>query len=409
MRVKECVAMILAGGQGSRLGVLTNTLAKPAVFFGGKYRLIDFSLSNCYNSGFDTVGVLTQYQPLELHSYIGIGSPWDLDRRTGGVFILPPFVQATGGEWYKGTANSIYQNAGFIDQYFPEYVLVLSGDHIYKMDYSLMLKFHKETQADATIAVVEVPWKEASRFGIMDTSPDGRIVEFAEKPANPKNNLASMGVYIFSWEILKSYLDSDDKNAASSHDFGKNVIPAMLNDGRKMMAYAFDGYWKDVGTIESLWEANMDLLSDKPQLDLYNKQEKVYSVNPTSPPQLIAASGKVKCSLISVGCLIFGEVENSVLFSGIQIGPGAVVKNSVIMPRAKIGAGVHIEKAIIGPRAVIEDGCRVGCDKSQADDEDKITVIGQQVLVSAGTIVPNGAVVDQPIMPLSRFTEGGAE
>ncbi|MDR3562246.1 MAG: glucose-1-phosphate adenylyltransferase [Negativicutes bacterium] len=408
MRSKECVAMILAGGQGSRLGVLTNTLAKPAVPFGGKYRLIDFTLSNCHNSGFDTVGVLTQYQPLELHTYIGIGSPWDLDRNNGGVYILPPFVQARGGEWYKGTANSIYQNAAFIDQYSPEYVLVLSGDHIYKMDYSLMLKQHKESGADATIAVIEVPWKEASRFGIMHTGPGGRIVDFEEKPKEPKNNLASMGVYIFTWETLKSYLESDDKDESSAHDFGKNVIPAMLKAGRKMMAYSFQGYWKDVGTVESLWEANMDLLSDTPKFDLYDPDWRIFSVNPTSPPHLVAASGKVRRSLVSVGCLIFGEVENSVLFAGVETGPGSVVKDSVIMPGARIGAGVYIEKAIVGPQAVIEDGCQIGVDSTQTDGATKIVVVGEQVTIPADTLVSGGERVDRSNVHLKSVKGGRA-
>lgn len=393
MRSKECVAMILAGGQGSRLGVLTQKVAKPAVPFGGKYRLIDFSLSNCYNSGFDTVGVLTQYQPFELHTYIGIGSPWDLDRNDGGVFVLPPFVQATGGEWYKGTANAIYQNAQFIDQFSPEYVLILSGDHIYKMDYSLMLNFHKETEADATIAVIEVPWKEANRFGIMNTADSGRIIEFAEKPKKPKSNLASMGVYIFCWKALKEYLEKDDGELTSEHDFGKSVIPAMLQDNKKMMAYAFDGYWKDVGTIESLWEANMDLVSDSPKLDLYDPDWRIYSVNPTSPPHLVAASGKIRRSLVSVGCLIFGEVENSVLFAGVHIGPGTVVKDSVVMPGVKVGAGAYIEKAIIGPMAVIEDGCQIGCNEGDSAAA-KITVVGEHTVVSADAAIPSGAEVD---------------
>jgi glucose-1-phosphate adenylyltransferase len=408
MRSKECVAMILAGGQGSRLGVLTNALAKPAVPFGGKYRLIDFTLSNCRNSGFDTVGVLTQYQPLELHTYIGIGAPWDLDRNNGGVYILPPFLQAKGGEWYKGTANAIYQNAAFIDQYSPQYVLMLSGDHIYKMDYSLMLKYHKQTQADATIAVIEVPWKEASRFGIMNTDPDGRISEFDEKPKAPKNNLASMGVYIFTWDVLKAYLDSDNKAASSDHDFGKNVIPAMLKAGEKLMAYSFTGYWKDVGTIESLWEANMDLLSDNPQLDLYDSDWRIYSVNPTSPPHLVAPSGKVRRSLISVGCLIFGEVENSVLFAGVNIGPGAVVKDSVIMPGAYIGAGAYLEKTIVGPQAVIEEGCQVGCEKGLDSQNAGIVVVGEQVTIPADTVIPSGAQVDRISVSLHTAKGGQA-
>lgn len=393
MRHKECVAMILAGGQGSRLGVLTRTLAKPAVPFGAKYRLIDFTLSNCYNSGLDTVGVLTQYQPFELHSYIGIGSPWDLDRNTGGVHMLPPFVRARGGEWYKGTANAIHQNATFIDQFTPAYVLVLSGDHIYKMDYSRMLAFHKLHGADATIAVIEVPWKEASRFGIMNTAPDGRITEFDEKPKEPKNNLASMGVYIFTWPVLKKYLEKDDKDRSSSHDFGKNVIPAMLHGGQKMMAYAFEGYWRDVGTIESLWEANMDLLSDRPELDLYDPHWRIYSINPTQPPHFVAEGGKVRRIIASVGCLIFGEVENSVLFPGVHVGPGAVIRDSVIMNDVRVGAGVVIDKAIIGQQAEIGDGCQVGLSREPADRE-LITVIGEQARVGTDCLIPRGAVVE---------------
>jgi len=393
MRSKECVAMILAGGQGSRLGILTSTLAKPAIFFGGKYRLIDFSLSNCRNSGIDTVGILTQYQPLELHTYIGVGSAWDLDRNTGGVFILSPFVQANGGEWYKGTANAIHQNTGFIDQYQPQYLLVLSGDHVYKMDYSLMLEYHKENQADATIAVVEVPWNEAGRFGIMNVTPEGKIIEFEEKPKQPKNNLASMGIYVFSWEALKEYLAQDDQEASSAHDFGKNVIPAMLKDGRKMMAYSFKGYWRDVGTVESLWEANMDLLSDNNEMDLCDDNWKIFSASPSLPPHLVTSYGKVSGSVIDSGCLVYGEVKNSVLFSEIEISKGAVIKDSVIMPKAKIGGGTCIEKAIVGPGAVIGENCRIGCDSGE-NDRENITVIGEQVTVSAGTVVRNGTVVD---------------
>ncbi len=389
---KECVAMILAGGQGSRLGVLTKTVAKPAVPFGGKYRLIDFTLSNCHNSGIDTVGVLTQYQPFELHNYIGIGAPWDLDRNTGGVHILPPFVRARGGEWYQGTANAIHQNATFIEQFSPQYVVILSGDHIYKMDYASMLAFHKETEADATIAVIEVPWKEASRFGIMSADREGRITEFAEKPKQPKSNLASMGVYVFSWKVLRKYLELDEKDKSSSHDFGKNVIPAMLGSGRKMMAYAFDGYWRDVGTVESLWEANMDLLSDRPELDLYDPSRRIYSINPTQPPHFVAEGGKVRRVIASVGCRIFGEVENAVLFPGVHVAPGAVVKDSVIMQDVRIGANTVIERAIVGQDAVIGDGCQIGLAGDAASEA--ITVIGERARVSADTFVPRGAVVE---------------
>jgi len=390
---KECVAMILAGGQGSRLGVLTRTVAKPAVPFGGKYRLIDFTLSNCHNSGIDTIGVLTQYQPFELHNYIGIGSPWDLDRINGGVHILPPFVRAKGGEWYQGTANAIYQNATFIDQFTPRYVVILSGDHIYKMDYARMLAFHKQAEADATIAVIEVPWKEASRFGIMSTDSEGRITEFAEKPKEPKSNLASMGVYVFTWKVLRKFLEKDDKDRSSSHDFGKAVIPAMLNAGQKMMAYAFEGYWRDVGTVESLWEANMDLLSDRPELDLYDPAWRIYSTNPTQPPHFVAAGGKVRRVIASVGCRIFGEVENSVLFPGVHVGPGAAVKDSVVMQDVHIGAGAIVERAIIGQEAVIGDGCQIGMAGDAARRE-AITVIGERARIVTERVIPRGGVVD---------------
>ncbi len=390
---KESVAMILAGGQGSRLGVLTRTVAKPAVPFGAKYRLIDFTLSNCHNSGIDTVGVLTQYQPFELHNYIGIGSPWDLDRNTGGVHILPPFLRARGGEWYQGTANAIHQNATFIDQFAPQYVVILSGDHIYKMDYARMIAYHKLTEADATIAVIEVPWKDASRFGIMSTDQDGRITEFAEKPKNPKSNLASMGVYVFTWKVLHKFLDSDDKDKSSSHDFGQNVIPAMLANGRTMMAYAFDGYWRDVGTVESLWEANMDLLSDRPELDLYDPGWRIYSINPTQPPHFVAVGGKVRRVLASVGCRIFGEVENSVLFPGVHVGPGAVVKDSVVMQDVRIGAGAVVERAIIGQEAVVGDGSQIGLAAAAAH-EAAITVIGERAHITAERVIARGAVVD---------------
>lgn len=390
---KECVAMILAGGQGSRLGVLTRTVAKPAVPFGGKYRLIDFTLSNCHNSGIDTIGVLTQYQPFELHNYIGIGSPWDLDRINGGVHILPPFVRAKGGEWYQGTANAIHQNATFIDQFAPRYVVILSGDHIYKMDYARMLAFHKQAEADATIAVIEVPWREASRFGIMNADSEGRITEFAEKPKEPKSNLASMGVYVFTWKVLRKFLEKDDKDRSSSHDFGKDVIPAMLNAGQKMMAYAFEGYWRDVGTVESLWEANMDLLSDRPELDLYDPAWRIYSTNPTQPPHFVAAGGKVRRVIASVGCRIFGEVENSVLFPGVHVGPGAAVKDSVVMQDVHIGAGAIVERAIIGQEAVIGDGCQIGMAGDAARRE-AITVVGERARIVTERVIPRGEVVD---------------
>lgn len=388
---KECVAMILAGGQGSRLGVLTKRLAKPAVPFGGKYRIIDFPLSNCYNSGIDTVGVLTQYKPFELHTYIGIGSAWDLDRRDGGVFVLPPFVGQQGGEWYKGTANAIYQNATFIDTFQPSYVLVLSGDHIYKMDYSKMIDFHKANGADATIAVFEVPWAEASRFGIMNTDQDKRIVEFEEKPGQPKSNLASMGVYIFNWDILKTYLEEDEHDPQSSNDFGKNVIPKMLDSGLHMFAYPFSGYWKDVGTVESLWEANMDLLKAESELDLFDPAWRIYSVNPTLPPHFVAGTAKVINSLISEGCTVLGEVDNSVLFPGVSVGAGAVIRDSVVFPNVKIAENSLIEKAIIGSSAAIEAGCHIG---GAAEAAEGVTVVGEEIVVPKDTMIPCCVMVE---------------
>ncbi len=385
MGKKECIAMLLAGGQGSRLGVLTKKLAKPAVPFGGKYRIIDFTLSNCVNSGIDTVGVLTQYQPLALNTYIGIGSHWDLDRKNGGVTVLPPFVKELGGEWYKGTANAIYQNIEYVDQYDPTYVLVLSGDHIYKMDYSLMLDYHKEKKADATIAVIEVPWKEAGSFGIMNTDPQERILEFEEKPASPKNNLASMGVYIFNWQLLKNYLEEDERNPRSSNDFGKNIIPLMLKEKERLFAYPFKGYWRDVGTIESLWQANMDLLVDDPQLNLNDAQWRIYSVNPTQPPQYIAPTAKIRCSLVNEGCLVYGDVCHSVLFPGVTIGEGSQIRDSIIMPNVKIGENVKIEKAIIGVDTVVENNCEIGCRKQKCEQCNNQDCSG--VTVVAGNIV----------------------
>lgn len=360
MTKKEIVAMILAGGQGSRLGVLTKDLAKPAVPFGGKYKIIDFPLSNCSNSGIYTVGVLTQYKPLELNSHIGIGDTWDLDRRNGGVRILPPYQKEKGGDWYKGTANAIYQNVAFIEMHDPEYVLILSGDHIYKMDYDKMLDFHKEKQADATIAVIDVPLKEASRFGIMNTNDDLSIYEFEEKPENPKSTNASMGIYIFNWKVLKRALEEDELDELSSNDFGKNIIPKMLEEGRKLVAYPFKGYWKDVGTIESLWEANMDLLKDENKLSLHDDEWKIYSANPVRPAQYIGPEAKIKNSLIVEGCIVNGIVENSVLFQGVHVGENTVIRNSVIMPNTIIEENSVIDKAIIGSEVHILSNCNVG-------------------------------------------------
>ncbi|SEA27261.1 glucose-1-phosphate adenylyltransferase [Thalassobacillus cyri] len=358
---KECVAMLLAGGQGTRLKSLTKQIAKPAVYFGGKYRIIDFPLSNCTNSGIDTVGVLTQYEPLILNSYIGIGSDWDLDRKYGGVSVLPPYVQSEeGGGWYTGTANAIYRNIKFLTQYEPDHVLVLSGDHIYKMDYSDMLDYHKASGADATISVIEVPWEEASRFGLMNTNDYGVITEFEEKPENPKSNLASMGVYIFRWDVLKRYLIDDAGNESSSHDFGKDIIPAMLGDYKKMMAYTFDGYWKDVGTVASLWEANMDLLEEKPELELNDHSWRIYSKSPNQPPQYISHEANVHNALINEGCRIHGSIDHSVIFYGVHVQEGSTIRDSVVMPDVKIGRNVTINRAIIAAGSVIEDGAVIG-------------------------------------------------
>lgn len=377
MRRNEFVAMLLAGGEGRRLGVLTKDLAKPAVHFGGKYRIIDFALSNCTNSRIETVGVLTQYQPLVLNRHLGIGSPWGLDRREGGMHVLPPYVRQKGGDWYKGTANAIYQNIGFIERYDPEYVLVLSGDHIYKMDYNDLLDTHKRSRADATIAIITVPWADASRFGIMSVDEDGRITEFAEKPKQPSSNLASMGVYMFSWPALREALLRDEADIASSGDFGKDVIPAMLAGGARLYSYRFSGYWKDVGTIESLWEANMDLLDDKPALDLSDRSWRIYSVNPNRPAQYVSPNASVQNSLISEGCIVEGRVGRSVLFHGVIAGTGCLIEDSVIMPGAIIGRGAKVIRAIVGEGAVVGDGWQVG-----SFDSADIAVVG------CGTRVP---------------------
>lgn len=403
MEKKEYIAMILAGGQGSRLGILTKRLAKPAVPFGGKYRIIDFPLSNCSNSGIDTVGVLTQYKPLVLNSYIGIGRSWDLDRRNGGVFLLPPYMGEKGGEWYKGTANAIYQNMDFVDQYNPEYLLVLSGDHIYKMNYEEMLRYHKDNKADATIAVIEVPWDEASRFGIMNTDGQGKIVEFEEKPKNPKSNLASMGIYIFNWQTLKGYLKEDNDDRDSVNDFGKNIIPTMVNNNLKVFAYPFKGYWKDVGTIESLWEASMDLLTDYPQLDLYDPDWRIYSVNPTKPPQYISKTAKIRRSLVNEGCRIYGEVDHSVIFPGVYIGEGAVVKNSIIMPNVRIDKKTIVDKAIIGEETIIGEDCNIGCalvpvcNDAYKDRCSGITVIGEHLIIPDNIHINENTVISAEI------------
>jgi len=384
LRKKRCVAMLLAGGQGTRLGVLTRAMAKPAVPYGGKYRIIDFPLSNCSNSGIDVVGVLTQFQPLELNAYIASGAPWDLDLVSGGVFVLPPYHTGKTGEWYKGTANAIYQNLAFISQYNPDYVLILSGDHIYKMDYAAMIAHHESHNADATIAVRQVPWDEASRFGIMNTDADDNIIEFEEKPKNPKSNNASMGVYVFTWEKLRKYLIDDENDPQSSNDFGKNIIPAMLNDGQRMVAYSFNGYWKDVGTIESLWEANMDLLEDVPEIDLHDKKFRIYARTPDMPPQYISAKASVSNCLVTEGCRIMGEIEHSILSSGVVVEENARVIDSVIMPGAVIKAGAVVRRAIVAENAVVSENACIG------EETGLIAVVGQGAHVPAGGAVKAG-------------------
>ena len=393
-RKKECVAMLLAGGQGSRLYALTNNIAKPAVPFGAKYRIIDFPLSNCINSNIDTVGVLTQYQPLMLNEYIGNGQPWDLDRNFGGVHILSPYQKKANSAWYEGTANAIYQNLNFIKMYNPEYVLILSGDHIYKMDYSKMLRAHIETGADCTIAAIEVPLKEASRFGILNTNPDGSIYEFEEKPKQPKSTLASMGVYIFTAEKMYKYLEADDNDPNSSKDFGKNVLPAMLNAGEKMFAYRFEGYWKDVGTISSLWEANMDLLGEEPVFDVGDSSWKIHSRNPLAPPEYLGEKAVVKNSMIALGCEIYGKVENSVLSSNVVVEEGAVVKDSVIMSGTVVKSGAVVSYSIIDEDVVVENDAKIGEDKAKAKG---IAVLGRGVKVGCGAKVAAGNIVDKNV------------
>jgi len=387
-RSKECIAMLLAGGQGSRLKVLTEDIAKPAVPFGGKYRIIDFPLSNCVNSGIDTVGILTQYQPLVLNQYIGNGQPWGLNHNYGGAHILPPFCKNDKSEWYKGTANAIYQNIHFIDMYNPEYVLILSGDHVYKMDYAEMLNYHKEKNSDCTIAVIDVPIEEASRFGIMNTNEDGSIYEFEEKPKQPKSTKASMGVYIFKWSILRKYLIEDEANPESSNDFGKDVIPSLLANGEKLFAYTFSGYWKDVGTIESLWEANMDLLNPDVPIDLKDQNEKIYARNYAKPPCYVAKTAKISNSMVAEGCTIKGKVENSVIFTGCVIEEGTYVKDSVIMPGSKVAKGASVQYSILGENVVIGENAIVGHRTSSSGTAPiGISVVGQNKQVEAGCLV----------------------
>ena len=395
-RKQECVAMLLAGGQGSRLYALTRRIAKPAVPFGGKYRIIDFPLSNCVNSGIETVGVLTQYQPLELNDYIGSGQPWDLDRLDAGVHVLPPYQRHKGADWYKGTANAIYQNMDFIARYDPEYVLVLSGDHIYKMNYVDMIEEHKQNGAACTVAVLEVEMSEASRFGILNTNPDGSIYEFEEKPAHPKSNLASMGIYVFNWKELRRYLEADEQDPHSANDFGKNVIPAMLKGGERMFTYRFDGYWKDVGTIESLWEANMDLLNPHVPLDLLDPNWRIYSRTAGLPPHYIAAGASVQNSMLSEGSNIAGKVDFSVIFSGVTVEEGAVIRDSILMPGTHVKRGACVQYAILAENTVIEENATVGERPEDCENLEDwgVAVIAENIRIGKGVRVPAKAMVE---------------
>ena len=390
---KEVVAMLLAGGQGSRLYALTSHVAKPAVPFGGKYRIIDFPLSNCVNSGIDTVGVLTQYRPLELNSYVGSGQPWDLDRSDGGVHILPPYQrEGDQGTWFKGTANAIYQNIGFMDMYDPEYVVILSGDHIYKMDYSDMLAHHKKTNADCTIAVLEVTMEEAKRFGIMNVDENDQIYEFEEKPPQPKSNLASMGIYIFSYQKLRKYLIDDEADPTSSNDFGKNIIPNMLNAGEKMMVYRFDGYWKDVGTIDSLWDANMDMLAPNNGIDLYDTSWPIYARTPIRPPHVTGPNGKVSHSLVTGGSVVDGTVENSVLFHSVTVEEGADVQYSILMPGAVVKAGAKVHYAIVAEKAVVGAQATVGAAPDGSPDWGIAVVAGGVHIGDGASVAPHAMI-----------------
>ena len=391
--------MLLAGGQGSRLYALTKKLAKPAVPFGGKYRIIDFPLSNCVNSGIDTVGILTQYQPLLLNEYIGNGQPWDLDRLYGGVHVLPPYQKATGSDWYKGTANAIYQNINFIERYDPEYVVILSGDHIYKMDYSQMLQFHKDRNADCTIAVLNVSLEEASRFGIMTADADGTITKFEEKPKHPESTLASMGIYIFTWSKLREYLIRDEEDKTSSNDFGKNIIPNMLADKQKLVAWPFEGYWKDVGTIDSLWEANMDLLDPNVPLDVWDPSWKIFSRTSGHPGHHIGKLAHVDNSMVTEGCEVEGTVQNSVLFAGAVVAKGAAVESSIIMPGAVVEEGAEVYYSIIAENVVVKKGAVVGAKPEDVEDKSKwgVAVVGEGVTIGEGAKVGPKAMLEKDV------------
>lgn len=399
MRKKECIAMLLAGGQGSRLGCLTRNIAKPAVSFGGKYRIIDFSLSNCTHSNIDTVGVLTQYKPFVLNSYIGMGSAWDLNCLNGGVHILPPYMGEEEGSWYKGTANAVFQNLAFINFYNPEYILILSGDHIYQMDYYEMLTFHKEKNAEVTISAIQVPWEEASRFGVMLVDDSGRIKEFVEKPLYPPSNLASMGIYIFNWEVLKTALIEDEVDPHSDHDFGKNVLPRLQKQGKRLYAFLFQGYWRDVGTIESYYKANMEVLQEKRTAKFFEQKRRIFSNEEILAPQYIGEKAKIHNSIIGNGCTILGEVYDSVISAGVYVGEGSIIRDSILLPNSEVQEGVRLRKTILGENARICSHCSIG-DKTQEPfpPQEGITVIGDHLQIRAGTIIPEGRNVTQDLL-----------
>lgn len=403
MVAKEMIGLLLAGGQGSRLGVLTKTTAKPAVPYGGKFRIIDFPLSNCINSGIDTVGVFTQYQPLELNTHIGIGKPWDLDRINGGVTILSPYLKADMGEWFKGTANAVCQNIHYVDKISPKYVIILSGDHIYKMDYSKMLEAHKEKGADATISVFEVPLDEASRFGIMNTDDQNKIYEFEEKPKDPKSNLASMGVYIFNWDTLRSYLIRDDQNPESDNDFGKNIIPMMLEEGLSLYAYEFSGYWKDVGTIQAYWESNMDLIERVPDFNLFERDWKIFTTNPVKPAHYIGPTGSAKKSIIAEGCMVYGTVRNSIIFPGVYIAEGAVIEDSIIMSNSRIGKNSKIKRSILSENIIVGENVEIGFGEFIVNEDQPsiyncgISVIGEAAIIPSGTCMGQNVMVERAV------------
>ncbi|MDD4495574.1 MAG: glucose-1-phosphate adenylyltransferase [Eubacteriales bacterium] len=400
---KESIALLLAGGQGSRLGVLTKRVAKPAVLYGGKYRIIDFTLSNCTNSGINTVGVMTQYRPLKLNSHIGIGKPWDMDRMNGGVTILSPYLKEKIGQWYSGTANAVFQNIDYIEKNCPQYVLILSGDHVYKMNYSLMLEYHIKNKAEATISVINVPIEEASRYGIMNTYENGQIFEFEEKPEHPKSTLASMGIYIFNWDLLRSYLIEDQRVEDSEHDFGKNIIPAMLKEGRRMWAYKFEGYWRDVGTIQTYWESNMDLIRRVPEFNLYDPTWKIYTPNPVKPAHYVAPEGNIKTSIVAEGCIIYGKIRNSIIFPGVFVDRDAEIADSIIMSNSYIGRNVVIKKCIIGEGVNVGNNCRIGIGELVQNRynpdiyNNGISVIGERAVIPENIEIGKNVVIDVEI------------